>query len=361
MPATVIDLTGFASSDGFVLQGEADYDGAGGSVSNAGDINGDGIDDLIILAAGGDDGGNNAGQVYVVYGHSGVSRGRVDLATLAASDGFVIQGDVADFQLDLVSAAGDVNGDGIDDLIIGAHYGDDGAINGGQAYVVYGQSGTARGRVDLANLATSDGFVILGKDQGDYAGYSVSGGGDINGDGIDDLIVGAPRNRDSGVGTGAVYVVYGKAGAARTQIDLATLAAVDGFAILGDSLNGNGAGARVAEAGDVNGDGIDDLMLLSQNSGKIYVVFGKTGSTRPILDLFGLAASDGYVIRLRCDCRRRRYQWRWHRRSPARGQSERRRRNNGGQGLCNLRHARSGSHLCRSRSADGGRRFLDSR
>ena len=116
----------------------------------------------------------------------------IDLAGLGAPQGFVIQGDAAGDRAGWsVSSAGDVNGDGFDDIIVGAYLGDDGGNNAGEAYVVFGRAGGS-GTVDLTNFGALQGFVIQGNTAGDFAGYSVSSAGDVNGDGIDDIIVGAP-------------------------------------------------------------------------------------------------------------------------------------------------------------------------
>ena len=96
-----------------------------------------------------------------------------------------------------VSAAGDVNGDGYDDLIVGAPSGDDGGSYAGEAYVVFGKAG-GFGTIDLTGLAAADGFIIQGDAAADQAGFSVSSAGDVNGDGYDDLIVGAPDGDDGG-------------------------------------------------------------------------------------------------------------------------------------------------------------------
>ena len=103
-----------------------------------------------------------------------------------------------------VSFAGDVNGDGFDDLIVGAPFGDDGGTYAGEAYVVFGTDsgfGTnvgGRQVIDLTTLSAAQGFIIQGDRAGDYAGGSVSSAGDVNGDGFDDLIVGAPSGEDGG-------------------------------------------------------------------------------------------------------------------------------------------------------------------
>ena len=303
MPPTVIDLVNILPSEGFIIQGDMPGDQAGNSVSNAGDINGDGIDDFIIGAPRGDDGGAYAGEVYVIFGKAGATRANIDLTNLAASDGFIIVGDTArDTAGYNVSGAGDVNGDGIDDLIIGAPNGDNGGYNAGEAYVIFGKAGATRANIDLTNLAASDGFIIVGDTVNDKAGHSVSSAGDINGDGIDDILIGAFAGDDGGYDSGEVYVIFGKAGATRADIDLSSLAASDGFIIVGDQA-GDVVGWSVSDAGDVNGDGIDDLVVGAQlgdaggsNSGQAYVIFGKTGATRANIDLTSLAASDGFTI-----------------------------------------------------------------
>ena len=137
-----IDLTELTAADGFIIQGDAGDDRAGGSVSGAGDVNGDGFADLIVGAYRGDDGGYNAGEAYVVFGiPDDIPPRVVDLTNLAAADGFIIQGDAGDDQAGRsVSGAGDVNGDGFADLIVGAYRGDDGGFDAGEAYVVFGKA-----------------------------------------------------------------------------------------------------------------------------------------------------------------------------------------------------------------------------
>ena len=118
----------------------------------------------------------------------------IELSDIAAnSGGFVINGQCTDDRSGWsVSAAGDINGDGLGDLIVGAWKGDPTTgVDAGRSYVVFGKTGS--GAVDLAVIAAgSDGFVINGQSANDYSGWSVAGTGDINGDGLADLIVGAP-------------------------------------------------------------------------------------------------------------------------------------------------------------------------
>jgi hypothetical protein len=112
-----------------------------------------------------------------------------------------------------VSSAGDVNGDGIDDILIGAAYADpDGVIDAGETYVVFGKDTGFDAAIDLADLDGSNGFVFNGLDQSDQSGYSVSSAGDVNGDGIDDILIGAyGADPDGDNGAGETYVVFGGA------------------------------------------------------------------------------------------------------------------------------------------------------
>jgi len=243
------DLSSLGTA-GFIIQGDAASDRAGYSVSSAGDVNGDGIDDLIVGAPNGDDGGITAGEAYVIFGTAGATRANVDLSSLGSA-GFIIQGNVVlDYSGFSVSSAGDVNGDGFDDVIVSAHYGDPGGYSyAGQAYVVFGTAGATRANIDLSNLGDA-GFTIEGEAAGDRAGQSVSAAGDINGDGIDDLIVGAPEGDDLGINSGESYVVYGTLGATRADVDLSSLG-TDGFILRGDT-SGDNSGYSVSAAGDVN-------------------------------------------------------------------------------------------------------------
>jgi len=323
----VIDLTSLAGTEGFIIRGDAAGDGAGYSVSAAGDVNGDGFDDLIVGAPGGDDGGNAAGEAYVVFGTAsgfgatdGSGRQVILLSSLAASQGFIIQGDaVGDNAGFSVSAAGDVNGDGFDDLIVGASSGDDGGNYAGEAYVVFGTAsgfGTADGSgrqvIDLTSLSAAQGFIIQGDVAIDVAGWSVSSAGDVNGDGLDDLIVGAFGGDDGGSNAGEAYVVFGTAsgfgatdGTGRQVIDLTSLSADQGFIIQGDA-GGDNAGYSVSAAGDVNGDGFEDLIVgapLGGTAGETYVVFGTAsgfgttdGTARQVIDLTSLTATEGFII-----------------------------------------------------------------
>ncbi len=264
-------------SQGFVLRGNLPFsEESGFSVSRAGDINNNGRNDLIIGAPSADE---SAGKSYVVFGGQGVGQfGSFNLSELNGTNGFAINGiDQDDFSGWSVSGAGDINGDGIDDLIIGAPsaYG-----AAGESYVVFGSSGGFDASFDLNTLNGTNGFTINGINTGDESGYSVSGAGDFNGDGIDDLIVGAPfGSYPFGTGdNGQSYVVFGR----NEELGETFPAIVDpedialerqGFIINGID-DGDNLGRSVSGAGDVNGDGFDDLIIGAPRANQSYVVFG---------------------------------------------------------------------------------------
>ncbi len=144
----------------FVMNGIDPHDKSGGSVSGAGDVNGDGLADLIVGARWASPGGNaSAGESYVVFGK--VDGTAVELSdVVAGSGGFVINGidpgDVSGFS---VSGAGDVNGDGLADVIVGARYADGAGTYAGESYVVFGKAdGTA---VDLSDVANGSGGFVM--------------------------------------------------------------------------------------------------------------------------------------------------------------------------------------------------------
>ncbi|MBW4681149.1 MAG: FG-GAP repeat protein [Microcoleus vaginatus WJT46-NPBG5] len=286
-----INLSGIVSgtglpvgASGFVINGINNGDTAGWSVSGAGDVNGDGLADLIVGAPHTAAGVTRQGQSYVVFGKADTQT--VELNALGTG-GFVINGinngDNAGWS---VSGAGDVNGDGLADLIVGAPYAS--ALRG-QSYVVFGKADAEA--VELSALGSS-GFSINGINNSDGSGWSVSGAGDVNGDGLADLIVGAPGVPMGQSIPGKSYVVFGKANA--QAVDLSALG-TGGFAINGIN-NFDLAGFSVNTAGDVNGDGLADLIVGAPNpngEGQSYVVFGKADNQAVDLSALG---TGGFTI-----------------------------------------------------------------
>ena len=291
------DLSTLNGSNGFVINGAATEDHSGTSVSAAGDINGDGIGDLLIGAYGANDGSDsNVGKTYVVFGSStGFASGTFNLSSIESgngSTGFVLIGeDGSDVSGSSVSNLGDVNGDGIDDLIIGAQGHDSGGDgDSGASYVVFGSDQGFSATINLSSLNGSNGFKLLGIDGSDESGFSVSSAGDINGDGIEDILIGAPGADNGSSNTGEAYVVFGRDTTQQgvsfsSTFDLSTLSSgngANGFIIEGISQD-DFAGYTVSAAGDVNGDGVDDLIVGARaadgggesDAGQSFVIFGR--------------------------------------------------------------------------------------
>ena len=307
----VLDLSDLDGTNGFILNGIGAFDRSGRSVSSAGDVNGDGYDDLIIGAYGADPNGAGSGETYVVYGGASApgTNGVLDLSALDGTNGFILNGiDAADFSGFPVSSAGDVNGDGYDDLIIGARYANPNGTDSGETYVVYGGASApgTNGVLDLSDLDGTNGFILNGIDRSDTSGRSVSSAGDVNGDGYDDLIIGAYGADPSGDSSGETYVIYGGASAPGTNgvLDLSDLDGTNGF-ILNGIDRSDTSGRSVSSAGDVNGDGYDDLIIGARDadpngvdsSGETYVVYGGATGTESTVAITaqGTAAADNFT------------------------------------------------------------------
>jgi hypothetical protein len=222
-------------------EGEDYNDWLGVSVSGAGDVNRDGYDDVIV-------GARTAGSAGRAYVYSGLTGG-----VLWTFDGEEWPGY---FGIS-VSGAGDVNNDDYDDVIVGDHWNDTGGVSAGRAYVYCGQTGNPI-------------WTFTGEAEYDEFGYRVSGAGDVNNDGYDDLIVGTPFKAEFGTNAGQAYVYSGQTGALLWTWDQQDVA--DQF------------GMSVSGVGDVDTDGYDDFIVGAPNTyvggpaaGKAYVFSGQTG------------------------------------------------------------------------------------
>ncbi|MEO1008276.1 MAG: GC-type dockerin domain-anchored protein [Planctomycetota bacterium] len=254
-----IDLGASLGGGGFRIDATTAVFELGASAAAAGDVNADGIDDLIVGAP-----RTTIGAAFVVFGRDSTAGetfpGILGVATLDGGNGFRIDGSASFGRAgESVGGGFDANGDGIDDVIVGAP-GDD--IRG--AAVVFGRDATGGpafpARIDIDDLDGTDGFGIGPISGFDDCGYSVAAAGDVNGDGVDDAIIGAPRANRGASNAGEAYVVFGRDGGGfPALLPLATLDGTNGFRINTGEKNAE-FGRSVASAGDINGDGIDDLV-----------------------------------------------------------------------------------------------------
>ena len=230
------------------FQGETDYDSAGETVGIAGDLDGDGLDDLVVAAPGSGEVAQAAGQVYILFGRPA---GWMMDTTLANADASWLGEREGACVGRALSGAGDVDGDGLDDLLIGAPLDDEAGNMAGQVYLVLGSTSGWAMDMSLTNADAS----WLGETEHDYLGYAVAGAGDANGDGLADIVVGAPQYNQALGEPGQVYVILGRASG--WAVDT-TVAMADGFFV--GELPGAELGTAVAGVGDVDGDAYDDVL-----------------------------------------------------------------------------------------------------
>lgn len=288
--SATMELSGLDGSNGFRMHLDKADQLLGWSISGAGDVNGDHVDDLIIGAPIGE-------RSYVVFGKTSGFDTQLDLASLNGSNGFQMNGLEDGAQFGNGVSAGDINGDGINDLIVGSYYG-----GSGTSYVIFGKASGFDAILDLSGLDGSNGFSVEGVAEGDEAGYSVGNAGDVNGDGFDDVIIGARSAGIDGKASGAAYVVFGKAAGFDATIQLSDLDGSNGFRLAGVA-EGDKAGRSVSSAGDFNGDGFADVLVGAVgsdangvDSGAAYVVFGKASGFSASLDLSNLSSTDGFAL-----------------------------------------------------------------
>jgi hypothetical protein len=249
------------------LIGEREAAYAGFSVSGAGDVDGDGLAELIIGAPDHFAGVDAPGAAYLLLSAGALAWAGATLE-LAFAD-LRLDGEAGeDYAGSSVASAGDVDGDGLDDLIIGADGHDGGGDGAGAAYLLL-SSGTLSSGGPTLGLGDAD-LTLVGEADGDYAGYSVAGVDDAEGDGLADLLIGAPRDGVAGEDAGAA-TLFCSSGALSRGASAVSVGDAD------EKLHGTEAeqhaGWSVASAGDVNGDGLDELLVGTLSAGRVFLYF----------------------------------------------------------------------------------------
>ena len=306
------NLSTLPSANGFSMFGSAKNDRSGYSVSMGGDFNGDGYADIIIGAYESDANGQKSGQSYLLFGTSDFTSTFTDpfsYSSLNEMNGFAINGNAAKDELGkAVSMSGDFNGDGLYDVAIGAPDADtNDNTNSGQSYLLFGTNETGivfENPYNLSSLNGTNGFAMNGVASSDESGVSINIGGDFNGDGISDLVIGAQSaasNRRSS--SGQSYVLFGTKeplAVFGSTFNLSNLNGTNGFSINGVA-GGDKSGSSVSMEGDFNGDGFADLLIGASradpnersNSGQSYILFGTNDTINVFGDSFNLSSLDG--------------------------------------------------------------------
>ncbi len=259
-----------------IYEGEGNQDLAGLSVAYIGDLNGDGFDDFLVGAPFRDGTYKDQGQVYLILGRATPWLKTDYLAYADAIFRFEMQGAQTGYS---VAGIGDVNDDGVPDFAIGAY-------GASHAFVLYGRPRVNWGK--NFNLENAD-LIIYGSNRWskEGVGWRVAGGWDVNGDGISDLLVSATQNSSHGTRSGMVYVIFGRRGGwsnSELSLDYAD-------ASFYGELPGDQAGWGLAMAGDVNGDGLGDILIGTYKdengpvNGKAYLIKGKTSGWKKDVSL----------------------------------------------------------------------------
>jgi glycosylphosphatidylinositol phospholipase D len=286
---TNLRLDALNGQNGFVINGQAAGAQLGYAVSDAGDLNGDRLGDVILGAPlaplGNDPQGERRGQAQIIFGWRGAYKGTMDWKTLQPRRSLTLSGASSGEQAGFALAnAGDINGDGVTDVVIGAPFANVRGVNSGRSYVLYGSRVGFPSLLDLAQLTSRNGLTLNGFVPQGRSGYTVDTATDVNGDGIDDLLIGAPFAYPSGLYSGQSYVVLGRRGGFASALDLNTLNGRNGWMLNGQMGR---TGWAVAGLGDINGDRKGDVLIGAPydpgqdrlGTGRGYVVFGRVANT----------------------------------------------------------------------------------
>jgi hypothetical protein len=250
---------GISTNASVVLESNQADAQAGYSVASAGDVNGDGFSDVIVGVSSFDKGQINEGAAFVYQGSS-LGINPIVTSTLESDQANGGMGSA-------VASAGDVNGDGYSDIVVGASLFDKGQVDEGVAFVWFGSS---------SGFLNSAKTVLQGNVTSAHLGWSVANAGDVNGDGFDDVVVGADRFDNGIIEMNLAAIFHGSSTGTKTTPAV----------IIKDVMDGAYISGSVSGAGDVNGDGYDDIILANaylNSEGVALVYHGSAQGIVPVV------------------------------------------------------------------------------
>ena len=285
-----IDLSTLNGETGFSFIGGQELDFTGYTV-DAGDINGDGLTDVIISADGSDITANSSGAAYVIFGKNTPFNFQYDINSLDGVTGFIIKGGSTGANLGWdVSIVGDVNSDGFNDILIGSPN-----EGNGITYVIYGDDTAFSSELDVTDLTGEAGFKIVNNISNEFVnlGYVNSSIGDFNNDSIDDFVISGRKISNN---KHSVFVVFGLKSNFQPVLDVSELDGQNGFRVDGPWSN-YFAPKTIADAGDFNFDGINDIIIGSYRNNSTHILFGNTeNSFGSVFNVSDLNGTNGFTV-----------------------------------------------------------------
>ncbi len=279
---SVFDQNTLNGKNGFIVKGLNGGDRLGSELSFVGDINHDGLEDIAINTQFIEP--NNlelAGTTYIIFGSVNAYPSPFDLTTLNGINGFKVEGVAEDERRGAsIGKLGDINGDGIDDIAL--------ASQGDKHMFLYGRSTGFSATITMNEITATIGFIFTESGVGE-----IKGAGDVNGDGINDILLGQYA------WSGTTYILFGRNSNFPLDVDASWLDGTRGFKL--GKVSANISAFYVASAGDINADGYADVMVgiwtgSSADEKKTYVYFGHAAPFQMIVDIKAVNGTNGFSI-----------------------------------------------------------------
>ncbi|MEQ9231106.1 MAG: FG-GAP-like repeat-containing protein [Cyclobacteriaceae bacterium] len=293
-------LESFGSEDGIMITSTNPIENSLGWQLSSGDFNDDGIMDVLASSPNYNE---FRGSVYVIYGSNTLSN-PLDVSTLDGLNGYSFidpEFQIFDGLGRSVNSTGDFNGDGEEDVIIGAPLSENHEstvfTDDGKVYVLFGNSSNTSAQLLSTELNGSNGFIINPPDADIRLGQDVEGIGDINNDGFDDILIGAPGSHSI---PARFYVIFGTDTITNSTYDLSKIDGLNGFII--ESSDPKYALYYSGYLGDVNNDGFDDIGVAGRADnyeiadGRAYIIYGKSEFAQSTLDPNSINGNDGFIV-----------------------------------------------------------------